>query len=96
PLIRAGAAASTATRPASRDDREAPLWQGPGCRVYAINPKFGKVKYFCDEGLTRVFCPTPRDAARVRPQRPFPLRCTIATLASSHSIEVQGRNTNMF
>ena len=26
-LIRAGAAASTATRPASRDDREAPLWQ---------------------------------------------------------------------
>ena len=28
PPCRAGAAASTAPRPASRDDREAPLWQG--------------------------------------------------------------------
>ena len=28
--FRAGATASTAPRPASRDDREAPLWQGPG------------------------------------------------------------------
>lgn len=42
-------------RPASRDDREAPLWQGPGWRVNDINPKFGKVEYFCEVGLTGCF-----------------------------------------
>jgi len=38
----------------------APL-AGPGWAVYATNPKFGKVKYFCRKGLT-VFCPTGRPA----------------------------------
>lgn len=52
---RAGATASTATRPASRDDREAPLWQGRDERVYATNPKFGKVECFCAAGLTGCF-----------------------------------------
>jgi hypothetical protein len=39
----------------------APL-AGPGWRVYDTNPKFGKAKCFCAEGLTRcsLFCPTGR------------------------------------
>ena len=74
---RAVAAASTATRPAFRDDREPPLWQGQGCALYAINPKFGKVECFCDEGLTGCFArrlaggrPRAGERAWARPAAP--------------------------
>jgi hypothetical protein len=60
------AVASIAPQPAVRDDRDPPLFVGPGCFACTTNPNFGKVEYFCGEGLTsggevfcaQVFCPT--------------------------------------
>ena len=51
---RADAAASTATRPALRTTREPPLFVGRAVSTYAAIPNFGKVEYFCAEGLTGV------------------------------------------
>jgi hypothetical protein len=45
--------ASTAARPACRDDRDTPLFLGPECAHYPPIPNFGKVEYFCHRALTR-------------------------------------------
>ena len=56
-------------------------FDGPRCCVYATNPKFGKVKCFCEVGLTRCFarrvagrCLDPHPSFRARRRlvsRPF-------------------------
>jgi hypothetical protein len=52
-IVSRDAAASTAARPACRDDRDTPLFLGPGCALNTTNQKFGQYEYFCDNGLTR-------------------------------------------
>jgi hypothetical protein len=51
----------------------APL-AGPGLQVYAINPKFGKVKCFCAEGLTGCF------ARRAAVDAAFPLKLAVRAI----------------
>jgi hypothetical protein len=51
----------------------APL-AGPGWQVYAINPKFGKVKCFCAEGLTGCF------ARRAAVDAAFPLKLAVRAI----------------
>jgi hypothetical protein len=43
--------ASTAARPACRDDRDTPLFLGPGCATHTSFPKFGKAEYFWANAL---------------------------------------------
>src|SRR4051812_15723713 len=59
-LSRPNAAASTASPAREHDDHRSPLKDEPGWAMHTIFPNFGKVEYFCGEGLTgwRVFCPT--------------------------------------
>ncbi|PDT65537.1 hypothetical protein CO683_31665 [Bradyrhizobium ottawaense] len=60
-----------------RCDVRSPLSSGRDGGEYAANPNFGKVEYFCEEGLTGsgVFCPSGRDwAAQVRLILPFDCR----------------------
>jgi hypothetical protein len=44
--------ASTAARPACRDDRDTPLFLGPEWRLHTPFPNFGKVEYFRRHALT--------------------------------------------
>src|SRR6266702_5914042 len=46
--------ASTAARPACRDDRDTPLFLGPECEQYPSIPNFGKVEYFRSRALTGI------------------------------------------
>ena len=52
------AAASTASPARNQDDSRPPLKDEPGWATHTPFPNFGKVEYFCEEGLTRwrVFC----------------------------------------
>ncbi|MGY4482874.1 hypothetical protein ACVWWR_002065 [Bradyrhizobium sp. LM3.2] len=56
---RADAAASTATRPACRDDRERPFGRAR-MSVVCHKSEIRKSEIFLRGGLDRVFCPTPR------------------------------------
>jgi len=61
-------------QPGPRFERLAnrPSSSGRAVSMYAAIPNFGKVEYFCEEGLTGggVFCPTGNPAATASPQLP--------------------------
>ncbi len=65
--LRADAAASTATRLATRDDTRSPLKTEPGWATHTTNPNFCKVEYFGGDGLTTPPVETSRCFARRAP-----------------------------
>jgi hypothetical protein len=68
---------------ATRDDTRSPLKVKPGWATHTPFPNFGKVEYFCDDGLTasQVFCPTGRDM----PWRTACKRFKLSKCALNHS-----------
>ena len=54
-LLRANGLASTAARPACRDDRDTPLFHGPECAQPTSIPNFCKVEYFYRHLLTELW-----------------------------------------